>query len=428
MKNHILILLLLNQFFTVCAQIPQKSEISRSKSDMLMNVMRQPSISSFAAKTFFVRYGGVRAQHWGINRYILLQFEKDTVIVKEKEVRTNDMGIEDPESEKFVSEYRTQWTVEEPDKIILQQVQKDAGGEDVFTSNVLRYENGTILANLSHSKNEYVFKPTIWQPKGYITDFEVLFNENQIKELDSLVHDFEKRTTIQIVVVTLDQSYCDKDDFEAYTLQLANTWGVGQKGKDNGILIAISKEYRQMRIHNGKGIENILSDDETKQLIDESFIPKFKENNFFEGTKNGLKALMQTLETKQALQTEVEAFTTELIALIEQKNTQALQQISTDKIYCYLCFTERPEHEPFVNKQNFYSKHFQNIFNDDLVQRLKRNETTFYTNTTDYGDCLILYTTQHKNEFGDGHEGVQLGFWLKEENGKLKLGGIDAIP
>jgi len=174
-----------------------------------------------------------------------------------------------------------------------------------------------------------VLMRAIAQPKGYVTDFEYLFNESQIKELDSLIHDFEKRTTLQIAVVTLNQSYCDKEDFEAYTLQLANTWGVGQKEKDNGILVAISKQFRQMRIHNGKGIENVLSDEETKQIIDKSFIPKFKQDHFFEGTLNGLKALIQTLDNKHTLQTKAEAFTTDLIDSFVQQKGNSQNNIDT---------------------------------------------------------------------------------------------------
>ncbi|WP_162796303.1 hypothetical protein [Pedobacter namyangjuensis] len=53
-------------------------------------------------------------------------------------------------------------------------------------------------------------------------------------------------------------------------------------------------------------------------------------------------------------------------------------------------------------------------------------ETT--TNTLCYGNCIIFYTTQRNNEFGYGREGAQFGFWLKEENGKLKLSGLEMIP
>ncbi|WP_166668188.1 TPM domain-containing protein [Epilithonimonas xixisoli] len=265
------------------------------------------------------------------------------------------------------------------------------------------------------------------QPKGSVTDFEALFSQSETEELDSLIQDFEKRTTIQIAIVTLNEYYCDKEDFEAYTLLLANTWGIGQKGKDNGVLIAISKQYRQMRIHNGNGIEKILSDEATKQIIDHHFIPKFKENNYFEGTKNGLLALMQTLENKQALQTKSEAFTTELIALIEQKDNTAIAQHIAEKLYCGMCYPSAKSPNG-ISKELFLKKYIREVFSPELLQRLQRKETQFLANSTDYGDCVIRYTTHRQNENGDGHEGVQFCFWLTEENGKLKLSGLEILP
>ncbi|RYG06660.1 MAG: TPM domain-containing protein [Chitinophagaceae bacterium] len=131
---------------------------------------------------------------------------------------------------------------------------------------------------------------------GVVNDFEDLFTKNQKAELDSLINDFKKRTTIQIAIATLDEYQCDKADFDAYSLQLANAWGVGIKGKDNGVFIAISKQFRQMRIQNGKGIEKVFTNEQTKQIIDQYFIPKFKEDNYFEGTKNGLQQLIKELE------------------------------------------------------------------------------------------------------------------------------------
>jgi uncharacterized protein len=67
------------------------------------------------------------------------------------------------------------------------------------------------------------------------------------------------------------------------------------KRKNNGIVIGISRGYRKMRIQNGKGIESVLTDEETKKIIDTSFIPHFREGKYYEGTINGLKNLMETL-------------------------------------------------------------------------------------------------------------------------------------
>jgi uncharacterized protein len=87
-----------------------------------------------------------------------------------------------------------------------------------------------------------------------------------------------------------------RNDFEDFTLRILNTWGVGKKGKNNGVLIGISAGYRMMRIQNGYGIQKILSDDETKQIIDSYFLPSFKEGDMYDGTLKGLMALMEKLK------------------------------------------------------------------------------------------------------------------------------------
>ena len=132
--------------------------------------------------------------------------------------------------------------------------------------------------------------------RGLINDFLQLFSDNENKMLDSLVSAFERKTTVEISVATVDSMMVKDKDFEDYTLVMLRMWGVGKKDKNNGILIVISPDLRRMRIQNGYGIENILSDAETKNIIDNSFIPKFKEGKYFEGTRDGIIAIINKLK------------------------------------------------------------------------------------------------------------------------------------
>ncbi|MEI9909116.1 MAG: TPM domain-containing protein [Bacteroidota bacterium] len=133
------------------------------------------------------------------------------------------------------------------------------------------------------------------QPVGFVNDFEDIFSTTQENYLDSMIRAYEEKTTIQIALITVDSSMTSRRDFDNYILQIANAWGVGKKGKDNGITIGISKGYRTMRIQNGYGIESVLSDIETKNIIDTAFILPFKRGEYFEGVANGLKAIMNKL-------------------------------------------------------------------------------------------------------------------------------------
>lgn len=132
------------------------------------------------------------------------------------------------------------------------------------------------------------------------------------------------------------------------------------------------------------------------------------------------------------LQSKAEQFTQKVIHLITEKDYAALNQLTTSKVYCYLCFENAPEKNAFVGKDAFYKKHISTIFNKELLERLQRNETKFSYDGSDPGfkdrDYIVLYTTHRPNEFGDGHEGAQFVFWLKDEKGNFKLSGIETVP
>lgn len=132
-------------------------------------------------------------------------------------------------------------------------------------------------------------------PKGFVNDFAHLFTSDEVKFLDSLISAYEKATTVEIGVATVNSAMVKEDDFEDYTLVMIRTWGIGKKSKNNGILIAIAPDLRKIRIQNGYGIEKVISDSETKEIIDNAFIPRFKESKYFEGTKEGIIAIMNKL-------------------------------------------------------------------------------------------------------------------------------------
>lgn len=130
------------------------------------------------------------------------------------------------------------------------------------------------------------------KPAGWTNDFEFIFTKSQIAILDSLIGNYEKRTTNEIAIVTIDSAWTTKERFDSLVLAIHNGWGVGKKEKNNGIVIGLSAGLRLIRISNGYGIESQLSDADTKKIIDSVIIPDFRQSNFFEGTRQGLLAIM----------------------------------------------------------------------------------------------------------------------------------------
>lgn len=169
-------------------------------------------------------------------------------------------------------------------------------------------------------------------PVGFVNDFENIYTERQVEILDSLVKNFEKKTTIEISIVTLDDSYTTKTEFNAYTLKLAKAWGVGKRENDNGILIAISASLRIMRISNGYGIEKILDDRETQEIVDNQFIPYFKNGEYFNGTKVGLNKVIEKLTSRTG---RVESIVDSIsICGIEFKSPENCSVIAEGLIHC----------------------------------------------------------------------------------------------
>ncbi|MDQ3393391.1 MAG: TPM domain-containing protein [Bacteroidota bacterium] len=136
-------------------------------------------------------------------------------------------------------------------------------------------------------------------PLGYVSDFEGIFTDSQVKELNSIISRHELVTTNQIAIVTLN-SIDPYADIKEYSLDLANYWGVGQKDQNNGVLIAFSTKLKKVRIQNGLGIEEKLTGNEALDIIDNIIIPDFKSKNFFDGIKNGLLRVIDHLEEVEA--------------------------------------------------------------------------------------------------------------------------------
>ncbi|MEO8771200.1 MAG: TPM domain-containing protein [Ferruginibacter sp.] len=149
-------------------------------------------------------------------------------------------------------------------------------------------------SKLNNSKHKS--PPAPLNPIGYTSDYEHILSATEIDTLNSIIKYFEKETTIQIAIVSIDSSYTTKDDFDDFITGLGRSWGVGQKDKNNGIIIGISTGLRKIRISNGDGIEKKLSDDETKKIIDERMLPEFKQEHYFEGLRKGMAAIMVKLK------------------------------------------------------------------------------------------------------------------------------------
>jgi uncharacterized protein len=132
------------------------------------------------------------------------------------------------------------------------------------------------------------------KPSGYVNDFAGLLSHDQGAVFNSELAAFEKRTTVEIAVVTVPS--LKGHNVEDYTRGLAKEWGVGKAGKNNGVVFLIAPNERKMRIETATGIRSILTDGRADQIRDEVVLPRFRNGDIPQGIIDGAHAIMNVLD------------------------------------------------------------------------------------------------------------------------------------
>jgi uncharacterized protein len=131
------------------------------------------------------------------------------------------------------------------------------------------------------------------KPVGYVNDFANVMTADQKGKLESVLSNYEKQTSVEISIVTIQS--LDGQDIEEYTNELASQWGVGKKDSDNGIVILNSIGDRKIRVEVGYGLEGLVTDAYSNQLIDDVLVPELKNSKYSDAYNLAVSALMRKL-------------------------------------------------------------------------------------------------------------------------------------
>jgi uncharacterized protein len=129
--------------------------------------------------------------------------------------------------------------------------------------------------------------------QGYVNDFAGLLSPAARSQIETFLREFDASDSTQVVVVTVPDLQGEPVDMVA--LKFAETWQIGQKGKDNGALLLIGKEDRKMRIEVGRGLEGKLTDLLAGRIVDNEISPRFKQGDFDGGVAAGVSAIAQAV-------------------------------------------------------------------------------------------------------------------------------------
>lgn len=128
---------------------------------------------------------------------------------------------------------------------------------------------------------------------GRIVDTAGLLSAEQVRNLTIDLEALEEKSTDQLVVVTLPslQGY----EIEEFGYKLGRHWGIGQEGKDNGVLLIVAPKERKVRIEVGSGLEPILTDALTRLIIENGILPRFRNGDYPGGIRAGVRDIIAVL-------------------------------------------------------------------------------------------------------------------------------------
>ena len=134
-----------------------------------------------------------------------------------------------------------------------------------------------------------IFSLNVPKLKGPVNDLAGILSDDKKTEIENFLFEIEKKSDVQIAVLTIPS--LEGENCEEYSLRVAETWQLGSKEKDSGVLLLVAVNDKKMRIEVGYGLEANLTDAAAGRIIRNVIAPEFKTGNFGRGIFLGVKAI-----------------------------------------------------------------------------------------------------------------------------------------
>jgi len=137
---------------------------------------------------------------------------------------------------------------------------------------------------------------------GWVTDMAEMLSPETEATLNREISNLEAKNSSEIAVVTVPD-ISPTTNAKAYATELFNTWGIGKRGKNNGVLFLVSKADRRVEIVTGKGLTRILPDNKVSTILRQDVTPQFKQGQFDKGVLAGTNSIITQVEQFDSLTT-----------------------------------------------------------------------------------------------------------------------------
>ena len=156
-----------------------------------------------------------------------------------------------------------------------------------------------IIFFISICINKKVYSVVSKTQDFYVNDYAGLLSKETEDYIININKSLCDKTGAQIVVVTVKN--LEGNSLEEYATELFRKFGIGDRTKNNGVLLLLALEERQFRIEVGYGLEGVLTDGKTGGIQDKYIIPYLKQDNWDEGVRNGFNAILDIVSNEYCI-------------------------------------------------------------------------------------------------------------------------------
>jgi uncharacterized protein len=136
---------------------------------------------------------------------------------------------------------------------------------------------------------------------GHVVDQAGMLDAGQRQRLDAVLADYDAKSGSQIAVLIVKST--EPEVIEQYSIRVADAWKLGRKGIDDGVLLVVatenSKANRRLRIEAGRGVQGVLTDAQSKRVLQDVIAPHFRQNDYYGGLVAGTTAIASLLDKEK---------------------------------------------------------------------------------------------------------------------------------
>ncbi|WP_273027930.1 TPM domain-containing protein [Massilia timonae] len=130
-----------------------------------------------------------------------------------------------------------------------------------------------------------------------VTDQAGMLDAAQRQRLEAVLADYEAKTGSQIAVLLVNST--EPEAIEQYSIRVTDAWQLGRKGVDDGVLLLVARDnpssLRRLRIEAGRGVQGVLTDAQSKRILQDVIAPHFRQEHYYEGLVAGVGAIATLL-------------------------------------------------------------------------------------------------------------------------------------